>query len=81
MLCVFVYIFLLQKCLLNKKTHKTVKVSIVRSVLDVTRDPPGTYDVVVCLFSFLGNEIWSISSEEILVSFGEFFIDKTHLKC
>uniref|UniRef100_A0A8D0F6N6 Immunoglobulin domain-containing protein n=1 Tax=Strix occidentalis caurina TaxID=311401 RepID=A0A8D0F6N6_STROC len=34
-----------------------------------------------CLFSFLKNETWNISSEEIFVSFGRFFIDKTHLKC
>uniref|UniRef100_A0A8C3KE39 CD96 molecule n=1 Tax=Calidris pygmaea TaxID=425635 RepID=A0A8C3KE39_9CHAR len=34
----------------------------------------------VCLFSFLRNETWNISSEEIFVSFGRFFIDRTHLK-
>ncbi|PKU44907.1 t-cell surface protein tactile [Limosa lapponica baueri] len=33
-----------------------------------------------CLFSFLRNETWNISSEEIFVSFGRFFIDRTHLK-
>lgn len=47
-LCVCLF-FLPQKCLLNKKTHKTVKVSIIRSVLDVTRHPPATYDFVVCM--------------------------------
>lgn len=35
----------------------------------------------VCLFPFLRNETRNISSEEIFLSFGRFFIDRTYLKC
>uniref|UniRef100_A0A8V5FSN0 Immunoglobulin domain-containing protein n=1 Tax=Melopsittacus undulatus TaxID=13146 RepID=A0A8V5FSN0_MELUD len=35
----------------------------------------------VCLFSFAGNGTWNISSKEIFVTFGRFFIGRTHLKC
>lgn len=46
----------------------------------------GTHEIhktfsCACLFPFPWNETRNISSEEIFVSFGRFFIDRTYLKC